>query len=363
MIDKFTITKPDDWHVHLRDSQMLDVVVLDTVKQFARAVVMPNLQIPVITTEMAIAYRERILNSIEKLKSENRIEVGNIFEPLMTIYLQDSTPSEEVLRAKKSGVVFAFKLYPASSTTNSQHGVVDLLGNCSELLENLQKVGMPLLVHSEVSDRRVDIFDRERVFIDRVMVILRKISKFKNSILSIFLTKEGVDFVLDDDNSPIAATITPQHLIYNRNDIFFGGLNPHLYCLPILKKEEDRIALLNAATSGNKKFFLGTDSAPHDKSFKENACSCAGCYNASHAMSLYASIFDSVGRLDNLELFASFNGPDFYNLPRNKELLTLYKEDNIVPNELTSNDIKIIPLSAGKILKWLYVAVFDFNLF
>ncbi|MBW0454600.1 MAG: dihydroorotase [Candidatus Kinetoplastibacterium crithidii] len=351
LLDRIVITKPDDWHVHFRDGEMLDAVIFDTVKQFSRAIIMPNLADAIKTTKMAENYRSKILDSFARLKKNNQIPQENTFTPLMTIYLTDDTKPEEVLSAHSSGFIFAFKLYPAASTTNSSAGVTNLFGNCRKVLEKLQYVGMPLLIHAELPDKNIDIFDRERFFIDRILISLRRDFPDIKLVFEHVSTKEGVDFVMED-TGPIAATVTPQHLIYNRNSLFSGGLNPHFYCLPILKAEEHRQAILKAVFSGSKRFFLGTDSAPHNRSLKENRCGCAGCYNAYNAMALYASVFEANNSIDKLEAFASFNGPDFYGLPRNRDFLVLYRKENIIPDMLEIGKIQLVPLGAGSVIHW-----------
>ena len=340
-----TITRPDDWHLHLRDGAALQAVVGDTARQFARAIIMPNLRPPVTTTEQALAYRQRIVDALGQME-------GTIaFTPLMTLYLTDNTSADEIERAHASGQVYAVKLYPAGATTNSDAGVTDLLGKCGPALQALERCGMPLLVHGEVTDPDIDVFDREAVFIERVMQPLRKAYPGLKVVFEHITTKEGAEYVRDAEG-PIAATITPQHLLYNRNAIFQGGVRPHWYCLPILKRETHRQALLDAATSGSPRFFLGTDSAPHARGVKEHACGCAGCYTALHAMELYATAFERAGRLDRLEGFASHHGPDFYGLPRNTETLTLCRESYTIPAELPFGDTTIVPLAAGEALGW-----------
>lgn len=296
------LRRPDDWHVHLRDGAVLQSVVAHTARQFARAIVMPNLTPPVTSTEQALAYQQRIMAALATHPE------APAFTPLMTLYLTDNTPAEEIAKAKASGVVHAVKLYPAGATTNSDAGVTDLLKHCGAALEAMQKHDLPLLVHGEVTDPAIDVFDREAVFIDRVMLPLRQQFPNLKVVFEHITTKEGADYVATAEG-PVAATITPQHLLYNRNAIFNGGLRPHWYCLPILKRELHREALLKAATSDSNRFFLGTDSAPHVKGQKEKDCGCAGCYSALHAMELYAAAFESVGKLDRLEAFASLNGP------------------------------------------------------
>ncbi len=336
-----TLIRPDDWHVHLRDGVVLADVVPHTAAQFARAIVMPNLKPPVTTTAMAAAYRDRILAAVPQ---------GMQFEPLMTLYLTDNTPPDEIRRATESGFVKGVKLYPAGATTNSDAGVTDIL-RCMRTLEVMQETGLPLLIHGEVTDHQVDVFDREAVFIDRILQPLRKSLPSLRVVFEHITTKDAVDYVRDADGD-IAATITAHHLMYNRNAIFQGGIRPHYYCLPILKREVHRQALVDAATSGSPRFFLGTDSAPHPKGLKEHACGCAGCYTALHAMELYAEVFEAVDALDKLEGFASLFGPDFYRLPRNTEQVTLQKREWVIPNELTLGDTVLVPLDAGRALGW-----------
>lgn len=345
-LSQLTITRPDDWHLHLRDGEALEAVVADTARQFARAIIMPNLKPPVTTTEQALAYRERIHAALSKAGGD-----VNAFSPLMTLYLTDNTPAEEIVRAKASGQVFGVKLYPAGATTNSDAGVTDLLGKCANAVEAMEKCGLPLLVHGEVTDPDIDVFDREAVFIDRVMKPLRRAFPALKVVFEHITTKEGAEYVRDAEG-PVAATITPQHMLYNRNAIFQGGVRPHWYCLPILKREIHRQALVDAATGGSPRFFLGTDSAPHARGLKENACGCAGCYTALHAMELYATAFDAVGRLDRLEGFSSFHGPDFYGLPRNTGTLTLVRETYRIPDELPFGNTSLVPLAAGEELTW-----------
>ncbi|WP_334190236.1 dihydroorotase [Noviherbaspirillum sp.] len=336
-----TLTRPDDWHLHLRDGAALASVLPHSARQFARAIVMPNLKPPVTTTSQARSYRERILAALPA-----DVE----FEPLMTLYLTDNTPPDEIRRAKESGFIHAVKLYPAGATTNSDAGVT-ALEKCYKTLEVMQEVGMPFLVHGEVTDSDIDIFDREATFIDRVMEPLRRDMPALKVVFEHITTKEAAQYVAQADG-PVAATITAHHLLYNRNEIFRGGIRPHYYCLPVLKREEHRLALLSAIASGSTRFFLGTDSAPHPKGLKEHACGCAGCYTALHAMELYAEAFEMANALDKLEAFASFNGPDFYNLPRNSGTITLTKEDWRVPEELAFGEATIVPLNAGETISW-----------
>lgn len=343
--DVLTITRPDDWHLHVRDGELMASVIGATAKQFARAIIMPNLKPPVTTVDQAVAYRYRIVSALEK------IGVSQSFTPLMTLYLTDNTDPEQIQKGHASGVITAVKLYPAGATTNSDAGVTDLLGKCARVLETMEKLGMPLLLHGEVADPHVDVFDREAVFIDRVMKPLRKSFPSLRVVFEHLTTKDGADYVREADG-PIAATITPQHMLYNRNAIFQGGVRPHWYCLPILKREVHRQALLDAATSDSPRFFLGTDSAPHARGLKEHACGCAGCYTATHAMELYATAFEMAGKLDRLEAFASFRGPDFYGLPRNTDKVTLKRQPFIIPTELPFGKETIVPLAAGETLNW-----------
>ena len=340
--NSLTITRPDDWHLHLRDGDALKAVLPDTAKQFARAIVMPNLRPPVTTTELAVAYRQRILDALP---------AGLQFEPLMTLYLTDNTSADEIAKAKASGIVHGVKLYPAGATTNSDSGVTNL-GHCVEALAAMEKLGVPLLTHAEVTDSDVDVFDRERVFIERNMIPLLK--KFPNLkvVFEHITTKDAADFVKEAPSN-VAATITAHHLLMNRNDMFKGGIQPHHYCLPILKREEHRVALVKAAISGNAKFFLGTDSAPHAKHTKEAACGCAGMYTAHTALELYAEAFENAGALDKLEGFASFYGADFYGLSRNADQIRLSKQSWQVPDNLPYVDgDTLVPLRAGQSLSW-----------
>ena len=340
-MDKITITRPDDWHLHLRDGDALKAVLPDTANRFGRAIVMPNLRPPVTTTALAAEYRQRILNAIP---------AGSNFEPLMTLYLTDNTSAAEITRAKASGFVHGVKLYPAGATTNSDSGVSSL-DACGEALEAMQESGMPLLVHAEVTDADVDVFDRERVFIDRHMQpLLTKYPGLK-VVFEHITTKDAAEFVVSAPSN-VAATITPHHLLMNRNAMFTGGMRPHHYCLPILKREEHRLALVSAATSGNPKFFLGTDSAPHAKSSKEAACGCAGMYSAHAGIELYAEAFEAAGALDKLESFASFYGADFYGLPRNTDQITLLKTAWNVPESITFAADILVPLRAGQSIAW-----------
>ena len=340
-MDKITITRPDDWHLHLRDGDALKAVLPDTANRFGRAIVMPNLRPPVTTTALAAEYRQRILEALP---------AGANFEPLMTLYLTDNTSAAEITRAKASGFVHGVKLYPAGATTNSDSGVSSL-DACGEALEAMQESGMPLLVHAEVTDADVDVFDRERVFIDRHMQpLLTKYPGLK-VVFEHITTKDAAEFVVSAPSN-VAATITPHHLLMNRNAMFTGGIRPHHYCLPILKREEHRLALVSAATSGNPKFFLGTDSAPHAKSSKEAACGCAGMYSAHAGIELYAEAFEAAGALDKLEGFASFYGADFYGLPRNTDKITLLKTAWNVPESITFAADVLVPLRAGQSIAW-----------
>ncbi len=336
-----TITRPDDWHLHLRDGDALKAVLPHTARQFARAIVMPNLKPPVRTVEEAAAYRERILDALP---------IGSDFEPLMTLYLTDNTLPSEIASAAKSGFVKAVKYYPAGATTNSDSGVTDLR-KCDDVFAAMQEAGLPLLLHGEVTGDDVDVFDREKTFVDRHLIPLTlRFSKLR-IVVEHITTANAAEFVLGAGDN-VAATITPQHLLYSRNAIFKGGVRPHFYCLPILKREEHRLALLKAATGGNPKFFLGTDSAPHTRNAKEACCGAAGCYSALHALELYAEAFAAVDALDKLEAFASFHGPDFYRLPRNAGTVTLKKESWTVPDEVPFTESGLVPLRAGETLAW-----------
>jgi dihydroorotase len=340
------LIQPDDWHLHIRDGEVMRDVLADTARQFARAIIMPNLKPPVTTVELANAYRGRIEANLQSLGVTS-------FTPLMTLYLTDNTTADEVRKAKDAGIA-GFKLYPAGATTNSDAGVSDIK-RCYAALEAMQAVGMPLLVHGEVTSAHIDIFDREAVFIDQVLEPLRKDFPELKIVFEHITTKQAAHYVRDAQTAGknnIAATITPQHLLMNRNAIFAGGIRPHNYCLPVLKREEHRVALLEAATSGSPRFFLGTDSAPHAKGAKEAACGCAGCYSAFNALGLYAEAFESVGRLDKLEGFASFFGPDFYLLPRNTQKVTLVKQAQNIPAELPLGGDTIVPLRAGETIAW-----------
>jgi len=342
--DSLTFARPDDWHLHLRDGAMLAAVLPHTARQFGRAIVMPNLKPPVTTTEAARGYRERILGALPE---------GAAFEPLMTLYLTDNTPADEIRRARESGFVHGVKLYPAGATTNSDAGVTDL-GKCAKTLEAMQELGMPLLVHGEVTDPSIDLFDREKVFIDRVMIPLRRDFPALKVVFEHITTQDAADYVRDDGaaDGQLGATITAHHLLYNRNAIFQGGIRPHYYCLPVLKRETHRRALVAAATSGNPRFFLGTDSAPHAKGAKEHACGCAGCYTALHALELYAEAFEQADALDKLEGFASFFGADFYGLPRNTAKVTLTRERWTLPAEFDTGDASVVPLRGGEEIGW-----------
>lgn len=338
-----TITRPDDWHLHLRDGKQLRSVLPHTARQFARAIIMPNLKPPIVTTEMALAYRAEILAALPET-------LYGSFNPLMTLYLTDNTSPSEIIRAKESKAVHGIKLYPAGATTNSDAGVTDIT-KCYTTLETMEQNNLPLLVHGEVTDTNIDIFDREKVFIDRILAPLTQRFPNLRIVFEHITTRDAAMFVKETSKS-IAATITAHHLLLNRNAIFQGGIRPHYYCLPILKREIHRQALLNAATSGNPKFFLGTDSAPHAQTNKENACGCAGIFTAHAAIELYATAFEQAGALDKLEAFASFYGADFYQLPRNSSHITLKKEHWIVPEKFGFASEKLIPLYAGENLTW-----------
>jgi len=335
-MDTLTITRPDDWHLHLRDGAALASVAAFTARQFARAIVMPNLKPPVATVDAARAYRERIAAALA------RAGVRSGFEPLMTLYLTDNTSGDEIARARASGFVHAVKYYPAGATTNSDAGVTRL-ERAFPALEAMERHGVPLLVHGEVTDPDVDLFDRERVFIDTVLAAIVRRFPGLRIVFEHITTREAAQYVAAA-GPEIAATITAHHLLYNRNAIFRGGIRPHFYCLPVLKRETHRAALVEAATGGSPKFFLGTDSAPHPRGEKESACGCAGCFTAHAALELYAEAFDRAGALDRLEAFASFNGADFYRLPRNTGRVTLVREPWEAPAEVAFGDATLVPL-------------------
>ena len=338
-----TLTRPDDWHLHVRDGDALNTVVPHTAAQFGRAIIMPNLRPPVTTASQALAYKARI---------QAAVPAGVQFEPLMTLYLTDNLPADEIARAKDAGVVAA-KLYPAGATTNSDAGVTDLR-KTYKTLEAMQKAGLLLLVHGEVTSSDIDLFDREAVFIDTQLIPLRKDFPELKIVFEHITTLEAAQYVQDADRFT-AASITAHHLLYNRNAIFTGGIRPHYYCLPVLKRETHRLALVQAATSGSPKFFLGTDSAPHPAQLKEHASGCAGCYTAHAAMELYAQAFDTAGALDKLEGFASFFGADFYGLPRNTGTITLKRESWTPPEGFAFGDATLKPLAAGEALSWRMV--------
>ena len=341
MTDTLTLTRPDDWHLHLRDGVALSAVLPDTARQFARAIVMPNLKPPVTTTALAGAYRERILAARP---------AGNDFQPLMTLYLTDATPPAEIAAAKASGFVQGVKLYPAGATTNSDSGVTDIR-RCDDTLAEMARLGMPLLIHGEVTDAEIDVFDREAVFIDRILGPLLQRHPALRVVFEHITTRDAAQFVRDAGPN-VGATITAHHLLYNRNALFQGGIRPHNYCLPVLKREVHRVALVEAATSGDPKFFLGTDSAPHARHTKEADCGCAGCYTALTALELYAEAFEAARALDKLEGFASHFGPDFYRLPRNTGRVTLRREAFAVPADLPYGSDRLVPFRAGEMLRW-----------
>nr|WP_301282919.1 MULTISPECIES: dihydroorotase [unclassified Halomonas] len=336
------MTRPDDWHLHLRDDDVLRAVVNHTAAQMGRAIIMPNLKPPVTTTEQALAYRERILEALDPAYS---------FEPLMTLYLTDTTTAEEIEKAVASGVVKAVKLYPAGATTNSASGVTDIT-HCDAAIAMMARLGMPLLIHGEVTDGEIDIFDREAAFIERVLKPLLARHPSLKVVCEHITTQQAAEFVAAGPDT-LAATITAHHLLFNRNKMLAGGIRPHYYCLPILKREQHRQALLKAATSGSPKFFLGTDSAPHEKGDKESSCGCAGAYTAPVAIELYATAFEQMGALDKLEAFASLNGPRFYGLEPNADTVTLERREQTLPAQYGyGNGLSIVPLMAGECLAW-----------
>jgi len=335
------LTQPDDWHLHLRDDAALNRTVPDTARTFARAIIMPNLRPPVTTTVLATEYYQRILQARPE---------GNNFEPLMTLYLTDNTQAKDIKDAYESGIVHAVKLYPAGATTNSDAGVTDL-ALCSQALAEMQRVGMPLLVHGEVTHADIDVFDREKVFIDQILKPLVTDYPKLKVVFEHITTADAVEFVLNN-SANIAATITPHHLLLNRNDLLVGGIHPHNYCLPVLKRNTHQQALIKAATSGNPKFFLGTDSAPHNIDAKETSCGCAGIYSGHAALELYAEAFEAADSLDKLEDFASHFGPDFYGLARNSKKITLIKDSWTVPKHYDFAGQDLIPMRAGQEITW-----------
>ena len=340
MTDTLTITRPDDWHLHVRDGAALEAVVPHSARQMGRALIMPNLRPPVTTADQAMAYRERILAAMPAERG---------FEPVMSLYLTDKLPADEIARAADAGVR-ALKLYPAGATTNSDAGVTDLR-HTYKTLEAMQRAGLPLLVHGEVTDPAIDLFDREKAFIETRLIPLRRDFPELRIVFEHITTREAAQYVAEADRF-VAATVTAHHLLYNRNAIFTGGIRPHFYCLPVLKREEHRLALIAAATSGSPKFFLGTDSAPHAASLKEHAVGCAGCYTALTALELYAEAFDAAGALARFEGFASFHGPDFYGLPRNADRITLQRAPLVVPETLPFGEAELKPLRGGETLAW-----------
>jgi dihydroorotase len=343
MTTRLTLTRPDDWHLHVRDGAALAAVVPDTARQFGRAVIMPNLRPPVTTAVQAAAYRDRVRAAVP---------AGLDFEPLMTLYLTDRLPPEEIVQARSAGVV-AVKLYPAGATTNSDAGVTDLR-RAYPALEALQREGLPLLVHGEVTDSRIDLFDREKAFIDTQLIPLRRDFPELKIVFEHITTRDAAQYVAEAGRHT-AATVTAHHLLYNRNALFQGGIRPHYYCLPVLKREEHRLALVAAIASGSDRFFLGTDSAPHAAHLKEHASGCAGCYTALSALELYAEAFEAAGALDKLEAFASFHGPAFYGLPRNTGTVTLRKESWTLPETLPFGEATLKPLRGGEALAWRLV--------
>nr|WP_225721289.1 dihydroorotase [Candidatus Vallotia sp. (ex Adelges kitamiensis)] len=341
------LARPDDWHVHVRDGALLETVLPHTARQFGRAIIMPNLNPPVTTTAQAASYRQRIL------AARPAQGPGVAFEPLMTLYLTDNMSPDEVRRACESGFVHGVKLYPAGTTTNSNAGVTDLR-HCVVTLEAMQQNSLPLLIHGEVTDPSIDVFDREEVFIDQVLEPLRRDFPALKVVFEHITTRSAVEYVRDADAEPgmLGATITAHHLLLNRNAILVGGIRPHYYCLPVFKRETHRLALVEAAISGHPRFFLGTDSAPHPQSLKENPCGCAGCYTAPHALELYAQAFDKAGALRRLEGFASFYGSDFYGLPRSTDTVTLERTSWVLPEDVDADSLGVVVFKPGKDLSW-----------
>ncbi len=340
MINTLTITRPDDWHIHFRDGEVMRNVVPDSARVFGRAIVMPNLKPPVLIVADALAYRARLLDCAKE----------SSFDPLMTLYLTDNTTPAQIREAKASGIIHALKYYPAGATTNSDSGVTDIL-KAYPAIAAMQEAGLPLLLHGEVVDADIDIFDREAVFIDRHLSRLQRDFPALKMVLEHITTRQAAEFVAAAPAN-VAATITAHHLLYNRNALFNGGIRPHMYCLPVLKREPHRLALIDAVCSGSPKFFLGTDSAPHAIGTKENACGCAGIYTAHAAIELYAEAFDAAGALDKLEAFASFHGPDFYGLARNTDHITLQRKSWTVPKSQKLGELELVPLRAGETIAW-----------
>jgi dihydroorotase len=344
MTDTITITRPDDWHIHFRDAAAMASVLPDTARVFGRAIAMPNLKPPVTSVALAAAYRARLLAAVP---------AGRTFEPLMTLYLTDNTAPDEIVRARDSGFIHAVKYYPAGATTNSDSGVTDL-SRAYPAIAAMEEAGLPLLLHGEVTDPEVDVFDREAVFIERHLTRLMRDFPRLKIVLEHITTRQAAEFVAAAP-ATVGATLTVHHLLYNRNAMFQGGIRPHMYCLPILKRETHRQALVAAAISGNPKFFLGTDSAPHALGAKETACGCAGMYSAHAAIELYAEAFDAAGALDKLEAFASFYGADFYGLPRHTDTITLRRENWTAPQQLSMGESSLVPLRAGETIQWRVV--------
>jgi len=341
MLERLKIVQPDDWHLHLRDNEVLADTICHTSSRFSRAIVMPNLATPITTTQQALDYRKRIIDNTPK---------NHQFDPLMTLYLTDNTSVEEIKKASESGLIKAVKLYPAGATTNSDGGVTDI-HHCYKVLEAMQELQLPLLIHGEVTTDDIDIFDREKVFIDNILTSLRQDFPELKIVLEHITTKDAVNYINQSDKF-LAATITAHHLLMNRNNMLVGGIKPHYYCLPVLKRNSHQYALITAATSGSNKFFLGTDSAPHSQQNKESSCGCAGMFTSHAAIELYAEVFEQANALDQLEKFASFNGPDFYNLPRNTNTIELIREDWQVPDFYQFGKDRLIPLRAGETIHW-----------
>ena len=354
-LDELTLTRPDDWHLHVRDGEMLGVVLPYSAAQFGRAIIMPNLSPPVTSLDAAMQYRARIHRALMQHKISQKLAIDTPFQPLMTCYLTDDSDVDVIAQGYTEKIWLAAKLYPAHATTNSAHGVTNI-GKLSKIFEQMQKIGMILLVHGEVTDKETDIFDREKVFIERVLSPLMRDFPALKIVLEHVTTSDAVDFITEQPTDRLAATITAHHLHINRNDLFKGGIRPHYYCLPIAKRESHRLALIKAATSGSHRFFLGTDSAPHLISAKHAACGCAGIFTAPHALEHYVEIFDAVGKLDKFEGFASFHGADFYGLPRNEGKITLRRVRQKIPDRIDVGHDALVPFRGGEEINWQFAA-------